>query len=284
MAMKGLGKKLGIAFIILVVLIVISVTLVWKNLDSIVRRGVVEALTYILEVDVTLDRAHVSVQEGTVELEGLVIGNPEGFDTEQFFTADKIRVEADIASFRSEMPRIRLVSIQSPHVTVENGKGGSNLSQLIEMASRFEKEGGEGEAAGEKGSGSVTRKIRIDKILMEDVKAGIEAPLLKGKEIAFTVPRIELNDLGGEGNELTIAGAVSLVFNEIMQSVLKSGGNLIPKDLSQALSAPLEGFGDVIGGAGKSVEGVSEGLKSVGDGVMGMFKKKDDTDKTEKEE
>ena len=73
-----------------VVLIVIGVILFVANLDRIVKVAVEKTLSYVLEVDVTLEGVEIAATSGEVVLKGLVIPNPEGFNTASAIEFDEI--------------------------------------------------------------------------------------------------------------------------------------------------------------------------------------------------
>ena len=73
-------KKILLIIALLVVLIgAVAVFLLARNLGSIVRRGTERVLSYVLQVDVSIDSAEVYAREGRIVFSGVDIANPPGF-------------------------------------------------------------------------------------------------------------------------------------------------------------------------------------------------------------
>ena len=115
------------------------------------------------------------------------------------------------------------------------------------------------------------------------------SPILLKQEIGFTLPRIEIDSLGGRSTHLTIAKALVLFFTEILQTTLRTGNELIPEKLNQVLRVSLDSAIEDVGSIpeigkeeittiGKEVKEKGKDLKdnvkkSIKD-VRGLFKKR----------
>ena len=261
-------KIIGIAAIVLAIVAIVGGIFLYAGRNAIARKGIIEALSYNLQVDVQLKKVSLSPFKGAVSLEGFVIGNPEGFDGKELFSADKIDVALDIKSFRTDEPTIKLISMKNASVTLEQKLSGSNISKLIDNASRLQGEKKE-EAPKEKQAAS-DKKIKIEKILLEGTKAGVVAPFTGGKALAVPIPRIEMNDLGGNKEPMKIPQAIGAFFKEIVKSILSAGKSILPADFDKQIGAAVSGATEAVGKAGEKV------LDSVGDaakGIGGLLKK-----------
>lgn len=260
-------KILGIAVIVLVIIAIVGGAILYAGRNTIARKGIIEVLSYVLQVDVQLKKVNLSPFKGAVSLEGFVIGNPEGFDGKELFSADKIDVALDIKSFSTNEPTIKLISMKNASVTLEQKLSGSNVSKLIDNASRLQ--GEKKEEPKEKPAAS-EKKIKIEKILLEGTKAGVVAPFTGGKALSVPIPRIEMNDLGGNKEPMNIPQAISAFFKEIVKAILSSGKNILPADFDKQLGAAFSGATEAVGKAGEKV------MDSVGDaakGIGGLLKK-----------
>lgn len=251
LALVGAG-----AFLVFFVLVVFFLS---ANLDKIVKVAVEKTLTYVLEVDVTLRGVEISPTSGEIVLQGLVIGNPEGFNTASAMEIGEARVRVDLKSFTSGEPTIHLASLSEPKITLEQGLHRSNLSELVKSASRF---GGDGSqpaapepaAADDETEENAEMRIRIDKVLVTDATVALSAPILQGKEISYTLGPIEMNDLGGkDGDSVTVAEAIEQFFTEILTASVEEGSGVMPDDLKQLFDGSLA---DVTGGAEQAAEKV----------------------------
>jgi len=264
---KTILKAILIFVIVVIVIGAIGVGVLIKNKDAIIKKAVVKVLSYVLQVEVKLDSLKLSVMEGKCTLEGLVIGNPEGFKTSHAFSMDKIEVDLEVKSFTTDEPVIHLVSVTNPQIILEQGFRKSNLSQLIKNASRFEgkkKTGAEEKPEAEEAQ----KKIRIDKVIVEGAKVSVSAPVLQGEKLSVPLPRVEINDIG-KRKPVTIAEAIKIFVSAVLKEALKSGKGIIPSELDDQLK---KSFDDAAETVKKDVlDKVGDGVESVTDGIKKLF-------------
>ncbi len=290
MAIGKVKKTILILVALAAAVVAIGIIVLLSSLNSIVKTGVEEVLSYVLEVDVTLDSADVKVTEGSVELSGLHIGKPEGFKTDESFSVETIKVKVDIKSFTGDSPTVDLIEIIGPRITLEQGLRKSNFSEMIKSASRFssdtpEAEDEEPEAAG--------KPVIIKKILVTEAKVSISAPLLQGKKATIPLPKVEIDDLGSESDPIAPAEAIGEFFKRLFSEALKAGKGIIPDDLGELLGDSLEGakaaaakvgeeLGDAKEALGDQLKGAKESLgeatEKAKEGLKGLLKfgKKDE--------
>ena len=262
MAMKKVFKGLIIFCCVIVLLVVVIVGVVAYRLDSIVKVAVEKTMSHVLEVDVTLDSADVSLLGGEVGLNGLTVGNPAGFKTKSAFQFDEARVRVKIKSFKTDEPVIRLVSLSEPKLTLERGLRKSNLSELINSASRFggeEDDPPEDEKADQETEDAARKKVKIDKVLVKDTTVALSAPILKGREVSYTLPQLEFNNLGGEDQDVTIAEGLRIFFTELLRQSIESGKGMgvIPEELLGQLE---DSYNESVAKVRQEVDKVKENL------------------------
>ena len=103
--------------------------------ERLVQAGVREILSRMLEVDVELDRVSAGEDGRLIELHGLRVGNPKGFSEPHVFTAETVRIQADLRSLFSREPTIELIEVEGAGVVAENTvTAGSNLMLLMRRA------------------------------------------------------------------------------------------------------------------------------------------------------
>ncbi len=274
MAKKKVKKIIISIVAVLFIVVIVSGIVFFANLNTIAKAGIEKVLSYVLQVDVSLQKVKVSLLGGSVKLKGLVIGNPEGFKTEKAFSVDEVTVKVDIKSFATDEPNIKLISIKSPEITLEQGFKGSNLSRLVENASRLESEEAEEAPEGSQ------KNVRIGEVIVDGAQIALSAPVLRGKEISFPLPRIELNDIGGEKEPVSIAEAMEVFFTEILSQSIKAGKGIIPPGLDEALQksldSALESIGDASGVLKEGVEELKEKTGILKEATRGLFGKKEE--------
>lgn len=258
--MKKIGKKIGIVVAVLATLLVIVLGVLYTNRNTIVRKSIETVLSEVLQVKVTLESVNVSISNSTVEIKGLVIGNPEGFNTPKAFSMDSILVKVDLLSFKTEEPVINIISMEGPDITIEQGFRGSNISALIKNASGEEKKKSEEKKESESG-----KAIKIEKVVVEKAEVDLSAPVLKGRSVSFTLPRFEMNDIGGKGEKTTIAESIRIFLTEILKRALTQGKGIIPDDLQESLQSSLD---SVVSSVGQQMGSISDITKDVGEGLQ----------------
>lgn len=268
-------KKIIIGVAGLIILLIVILTVILANLNSIARIGIEKVLSSVLDVRVTLQKANIKPLSGKVELLGLTIGNPSGFKTSEAISANRIMVKADLMSFKSDKPRIQLIELQSPSITLEQGFKNSNLSQLIKNASDSESKSPPPDTP--KAS---QKKIKIDKIVVEKAQVALSAPILQGKKISVPLPRIELNNIGGEKKEVSIPEAIKTFLTELFKTILTAGQTLMPDELFQDLQGSLKSVMGAVGDitkimiqqTGKAGDQIKESGKVLEEGIKDATK------------
>lgn len=237
-------KKALLAVLILGVLAVGGgLVYVWKNLDALVERGVEHFGSEATQTKVELDSAEISLQTGEGRLNGLTVGNPSGFESDQAFTMDRILVSVDPATVRSDPVVIREVHVVAPKITYELDKSvRANLRVLQDnvnaYAARFAR-GGEAAPSSESGT-----RIRIDRIRVEGGTIALVAPV-KGTLRTEKLPDFEVRDLGmggGETAEAVTAKVLDVILQKSIEAAMRSG-------LESKVDELLEGAMDKVGGA-----------------------------------
>ncbi len=291
---KRVLKVLLSVFLILIVIVGIGLAVLLTNLNSIAKKGIVKVLSYVLEVDVSLKKVNISLLKGTCTLEGFVIGNPEGFKTEDAFSVKRVDVAVDIKSFGTDLPIIKLISMKNPEVTLEQGLHGSNLTKMIDNASRFS-----GKETKEAESAEGQKEIKIDKIIVEGAKVSLSAPVLQGRSVTFPLPKIEIRNIGGKKKPVSVAESIRLFFVKILNSALDAGKGIIPADMYEMLQTSLKTAKETVSNAAETIKEqvrggkktlmeqkgkvgsqskkggkkLEEGVEDISRGIKGIFKK-----------
>lgn len=249
-------KKLLIAVIAIVLLVVLGVAAVlgyvYMNRNELARRGTEKVMSFVLLVNVTVQGADVDIKNGTVELTGINIPNPEGFDTEQAMYFGTVRVKADLRSFRTDTPVINEITVADSKIVLEaKTTGGTNLQKLTDNAARLstgeEKPPKEGE-----------KSYKIEHVYINGTNVQVALPLSGGRTVGVTIPDIHLEDLGGEKEEgVTPAEAIQEFLAAILAKIKEQGAGIIPADILNGIGDTLKGLPDDLQ---KNVEGILSGV------------------------
>lgn len=250
--------KIIIGLVIVVPLVIIFVVGTYGG--QIAKDGINTYGPEFLGVDVVVDDVDFSILGGHLSMSGLVIGNPEGFESEYAFRLGSVKVELDRNSLFSDHIIIDQVRITAPEVIMELGKGGNNLAKLQEVIEAQMDLTEEEEA--EPGPNVTIRNFYLTdaSFKLVGLPAGMKAPEVK-------LPDIHLKNIGtGEGAEdgTSFADASGEIIAVIAASATTAVAELKLKGLS--LSVLKDGGG--------ILSGKKDTLTKVKEGITGLFKKK----------
>jgi len=265
-----MGKFLKLVLAV-VVLLAIAITILAINIDRIVKIGVQKGGSLALGVPTGLDNASVSLLGGSIDLKGLTLGSPSGFQAPKMFKLDLLRASIDLRSLQSDEIVVREIIIDGPELVFEIGLVGTNWGTL--MKSLESKESSPSETS--------EKKIRVDSIVLTNAKVRlIGVPVAKSAPV--TLPDIKITDLRtAEGTGLTVTKLLSQVIDPIYRSLPKAlaDAGVLPADelrkVSQEVNSLLSTLSDHSVGTGKAVKDASEKLNNTLKGLLGGGKDQD---------
>ncbi|MEM8758185.1 MAG: AsmA family protein [Planctomycetota bacterium] len=260
--MKLFKILLGVV-IVVVLLLVAAVVGAFVFIDSVARSGVEQGASYALDVPTTLDSADVDVFGGTVDLAGLTIDNPEGYDTPHFFRLDSASAALDTGTLQSDVVEMSSLVIDGIDVYLDKEGGKANYEQILENLKRFESgEPPEDETEADPNATGKTFVIREVKIL--NVTAHVELLPLGGEltRSEIIVPEIILSDVG-EKDPLTVATLTNILIKSVFASIVNVGGGALPGAIADGLNAGLGGLTDL------ATSGIGMGV-DLGEGVINV--------------
>lgn len=226
------GIVIGIPVVLIAVIVVF-----YFAFNSIVKNGIEAVGTKVLGADVVLQKVNISLFSGKVQLKGLVIGNPEGFQSESAFELGEVRVVVDLFSLLSNKIVIDEIVIDSPEITYETSGGKNNIEALLENINDFVGTSEDG-AAGSKEDASQKsgKKIQINDFLIRNASVNLSATILQGKKLTLPLADIHLKDIGKDGEGANMSDALKKVFAALNENIagavaapLKSTGNTVEK-------------------------------------------------------
>ncbi|MFO1487085.1 MAG: hypothetical protein U1F65_01270 [Verrucomicrobiota bacterium] len=254
-------KKILVIVAVLVVLLIAGLVVAGLSLDGLVKRSVETVGPRFTKVDVKLDAVKLSLLSGGGEVNGLVIGNPEGFKTPHAIRVGSSRLVVQPASLMSDKVVVRVVRVEAPEITLEAGLNGTNLKKILNNLNETTGGGKDTTATPAPASNEPGKKLQVDDFLITGAKLNLN---LTGVAAAgITLPDIHLTNLG-QGPE-GITGA------ELMKRVLTEVERVAAK-------VAAEHAGDLVKGASGLVKGLagtnSAAAEQLGKGIGDLFKKK----------
>jgi len=211
---RKLRRLLG-AVVVLAVVVAVGL---WLYLDRVAARVLTGGVRYAGEVPCEVDSVHLSVLSGRIEIEGLSVGNPEGFSDAEMFVVGRAEVDARFGSLLDPPVHVRRLEIVRPVVRIEAGRGGTNVSVFMDTV---ERKMGRAAAAGQV-------RLLVDELIIRDatVKLGSGVGALSLAEIRLET--VELSDLHGTDGQGVTTGelAAAVVLELTLRGVIEGDWEL----------------------------------------------------------
>lgn len=234
--MKKLKWVIVIAAVLLVVFVGVVVVGLYLGLDALAKQGIESIGTRMCQAPVTVEDVDLSPFSGEGELDGLVVGNPEGYHTESALELKSIQVSIEPSSVRSDTLVIREVAVDSLLMTWEGGLRESNLTQLKENIEAYMP--ASDEAAEDEGA---ARKVIIDRFAFRNGQVRLSLKAALGKSVTVSLPELELTDIGRKSGGITVAEAAEQIFTQLYTAVVEA-------------MAQSDVITDVVGGTGEAAK------------------------------
>jgi uncharacterized protein involved in outer membrane biogenesis len=213
------------------------------SLGAIVKKGVEKIGPNATQVDVKLKGAEVWLFGGSVQLTGLVVGNPPGCKTPFAMSVDEVSVRVKPGSVFSDKLVVESIKVKAPVITFEGGLSANNLKRIEKNLNDYI--GSSSTAPNSSASSSIPgkpeRKLQVNELVITGVKLQVNTKLSAGRTITLSIPDIHLTDLGtgAEGITGVEVGqrALHAVLDAATTEVARNAGELGKEGLNRAKSA-----------------------------------------------
>lgn len=214
--MKKILIRLLIALVVIIVLAVVGLGLF---LDSAIKKGVETVGPQITKVDVKLDGVSLSFRAGSAKIHGLLVGNPEGYQTPHAIKVGSAHVTVSPGSLLSEKVVVKSIRVEAPEITYEgNLMGGDNLHKILENVSAATSSGA---GSTNPASGKPTKKLQVDDFLITGARVNLSIKGAGGLAAPVTIPDIHFTNLGQGVDGITAAELTQRVLQEVTASVMQ---------------------------------------------------------------
>ncbi len=235
--------------ITLVVLAIIGIIIASAFLGDIVKKGVETVGPKITKVSINLDAVHLSLLTGSASVKGLVVGNPEGYQTPHAISAGMIAVGVNPMSVLSDKIVVRSIHIESPEITFEGGLRGNNLGKImdnVDAAAHTDAQTSGTVSTNTAAQAKPSKKLEVDDFLITGAKVHVNLTELGGKEMTLSLPPIHLTDLGKNQDGITATELTRSVLDAIVTATVKAvskAGTDIGKNAEGLLKGTSAGAG-----------------------------------------
>lgn len=246
-------KKLLIGgFLALVIIAVVAVLAVGFFLDSAVKKGVETIGPQLTKVSVKLDSVGLSLLSGSGKINGLVVGNPEGYQTASAINIGHASLAVSPGSLLSDKVIVKSIRVDAAEVTFEGGLSGNNLSKILDNVNAAT--GGDTPAPGVPQESEAGKKLQVDDFLMTGAKVNVSLTGMGGQSVTVPLPDIHLTGLGQGSEGITSAELTKLVLNEVIAAATKAAASDKVRELTKGVTdAAGKAAGDAVNKATKSV-------------------------------
>lgn len=261
--MKTLKKILLIIVILAVVLGIATVILVGVFLDKIVKTGIETVAPTITQTSVTVAGVSISPFSGAAGINGLVVGNPDGYKSANAISLGKAAVSIVPGSLLSDKIVIHSIEVRAPEITLEgNPFGENNLKKILDNVNAVA-----GAAADTNKPAATTpaekkagKKLEVDDMVISGVKVTARISGIEGEPLSVTIPDIHFTNLGTGPDGITAADLTKKILNEVITSTIKVVGERAKDIMGKTAGNIIQGAS---GNAGKAVTGGTDALKKL---------------------
>ena len=266
--MKAKAKKVllitGAAILVLLVVLMLS-------LGAIIKTAVTTAGPKLAGVPIQLQKVTVNPFGGVVHIKGLVIGNPQGFNTPSAMELGEFKVDLAMGSLFTDTLVIKQILIDAPQITYEKSLKSSNLSTLqANLVPKKEIAAPKQETAPAKGPAEkkAAKKVIIEDFQLNGAKVHVTITALGGKKMTLPLPDIKMKDIGKNSGGVSPAEVISETFDAISKAVadaVASTGAIAGDALKNVGGAA----GDAAKGATDAAKGAADSIKKGLGGLLG---------------
>ena len=206
-------RALTRGILIIAGLIVVALVAVWLNLARIVKSEVEKEGSKSMRLETTLGSARIALFGGKVDLHGLGIGSPHGFNAKKMLEAGNIGVAVSYGELRRTPIHVGSLTIEKPKMVIEQSGGALNFRKAMDVLPASD-------------PNQPPMKLVIDKLDVSDAQVIIR-PGLPGvqDEILVPVPALSMKDIGrgtGAHNGAAIKDVAMQVMTALAEKAAQS--------------------------------------------------------------
>lgn len=232
--MKRLLKLGGI----LLLLLLVGLGILILSLGRVVKAGIERLGPAIVQVDVTVADASLSLFSGSGWLRGCAVGNPDGYVSRSAFEASLISIDLAPRTLLDDKVHIRSIQIDHPEITFEGVPGENNLTRLLENVDAFrERTGGNPGSSNQVARPDPGPRLQVDELRFTDGTLRIQTPFTGTEPILLDIEDLRLTDLGRDGQGITAGELVQRLLTELLGSTTNRVDDTFTKLGEQLLDA-----------------------------------------------
>ncbi|MCG2587007.1 DUF748 domain-containing protein [Rhodohalobacter sulfatireducens] len=205
---KGLKTFAGFIIVLAAAFIVLSFTI-----DGIVKSAIEEDGRELFQTAVEVSNVNISMWNGTSEIYGFTVSNPDQFSDQPAIELDEIQLKIDLASMLSDTILIENIRITGVRLLFEQQGFGINLRSLNQ---NMDLSADEDDAV-----------VVIENLLVENATVQVSSTIDRERTVEANIENIELEGIGRDGNN---------TLKQSMQQILEP---LIERAIQEAVTGGL---------------------------------------------
>lgn len=259
---KGL-RKIAIVVAAVFVLLIIAV-IVFVNVygDQALKLGIETAGEKALKVDVRVQDLSLALLAGKLNIDGLVIDNPQGYENPTFLEAGHSYMALNTKTLLKDTIEFEQIKLDGITVVVEQKGLTNNLKELLGNLPKSDAPPTETEKAKKN---VLVKELELTNV---NVKVSLLPGLGRASTLSFKLAPIRMTDLGSE-NKMNATILVKEIIMAIALGIAEQGKGLIPTDVLESISGQI---GETLLKGGqetlKQLENVGEGVLDTGKGIL----------------
>ncbi|MCQ2379023.1 MAG: hypothetical protein MJ016_07465 [Victivallaceae bacterium] len=283
---KGIGKRIRRFFVatLIVLLSLLAILLFFR--DDLIEFAMEKAGSAILGTQIEVADFSSSLA-GRVEITGLTVANPPGYEAPYAFRLDRIAVDVDLLSLFTKRILVNEIIVCGLALNFEQVLTSNNLGEIQDNIRAGKKEEAEAvETEEEEGNDDAKTAVEITLFDVSDTAISFSSSTLR-QTVVLPLGGVTFRDIGKQSS-ISPTEALDFVYEQIFLAVLskcRDVGGVLLENGSAAAQDLLESSGnatqktlDVAGdSAQKAVEGIAGAAKNLidgaGNGVNGSVEK-----------
>ncbi len=226
--MKKARKAVRISLLVVLILVVVVVVAIGFFAEVILKTRIEAAASKALGVEVSIGDIDLSLFQGKLGLENLVIKNPERYEHDKLLELKDGKIAVAIKSLLGDVVKIREIKLDGMEVVLEQrGVSSNNLQDVIKSIKEQPKPSG--------------KKLHIRTLEISNVTVKVKALPIPGKvdTVPLKLKPIKMTNLGSD-NKLDTAVLAGKIVLAIAAGVAEQGAGVLPEEIIGPLKGELK--------------------------------------------
>ena len=197
--------------------VVFALSISWLMLDRIVQTSIENGASSALGVEAHIDRLKLDLFDGHLQIDGMTIDNPKGFNSPFLAKANQFDLKLKPSSLMSSTIELQKFELKNIEINLEQNFINNNIVAIKNNLAQTEVDRKDRGDRGEK-------KLKADHVSIGSISANVYLAPLGGvvKPQVFQISGIELNGITDQNSEGIVMGElVSKIISAIFAATVK---------------------------------------------------------------